>query len=267
MPTDATTRQEGAHFLVPEAAARVVEACQAKPGESILDAGAGLGALTLPLSQAVAPGGTVYAVESHPERADVLRSHAWPGVKVQQGDILAVRIPSVDAVVANPPYKIIPAILRRLLELPLEKPIGRMILVVPRELAERLTAPVGSPEYGRLTVETALRGKTRVLFTLRRGDFEPRPFVDSSVIRIDPKPFVEPRRLGALLDAAWERKKATLRHSLSPLAALLGVPPVAITEALATVNAEKGRTAMDLSPYEYGVLAQALTRAAPPRDL
>ncbi len=262
MPTDAETRREGAHFLVPEAAARVVAAAGAKPGETVLDAGAGVGALTEHLSAAVAPDGIVVAVEAHPERVEVLRRRGWPCVRVMQGDILAVRIPDkVDAVVANPPYRILPAILRRLLGFN----IGRMVLVVPQELAARLIAPVGSDEYGRLTVETALRAKTKILFPLRRRDFEPRPAVDSCVIELRPKPFAEPDRLGLLLDAAWESKRKTLRHSLAPLAAALGLPPQAITDALAHVNAEAGRTAMDLAPYEYGVLAQALSAAAPRR--
>jgi 16S rRNA A1518/A1519 N6-dimethyltransferase RsmA/KsgA/DIM1 with predicted DNA glycosylase/AP lyase activity len=133
-----------------------------------------------------------------------------------------------------------------------------MVLVMPVELADRITAPVGSDAYGRLTVETALRAKSKVLFPLRRRDFEPRPEVDSCVLELRPKPFTAPKRLGALLDAAWDSKRKTLRHSLAPLAATLGVPPQAVTDCLAQVKAEQGRTAMDLSPYEYGVLAQAL---------
>ncbi len=266
MPTDPETRQEGAHFLTPEAAARIVAAAAPKPGEIVLDVGAGIGALTQPLAAAVAPAGgpvgQVVAVESHPDRVEVLRRRGWEGVSVVQGDILKVRLPNrVDCVVANPPYRILPAILRRLLDFD----IGRMVLVMPLELAERLTAPVGSENYGRLTVETGLRGKTKILFPLRRRDFEPRPAVDSVVVQVTPKPFAEPERMGALLDAAWESKRKTLRHSLAPLAGLLAVPPQIVTDCLAQVNAESGRTAMDLSPYEYGVLAQALSLAAPRR--
>lgn len=247
---------------MPEAAARVVAAAEPKPGETVVDAGAGVGALTEPLAAAVAPGGKVVAVEAHPERAEVLRRRAWDGVEVLQGDILRVRLPKrVDAVVANPPYRILPAILRRLLDFD----IGRLVVVVPNELAERLTAKVGDEAYGRLTVEVALRAKAKVLFPLRRRDFEPRPAVDSCVLRLDPKPFAEPERMGLLLDTAWESKRKTLRHSLAPLAATLGLPPQTITDCLAQVKAESGRTAMDLSPYEYGVLAQALSAAAPRR--
>ncbi len=261
MPTDPETRQEGAHFLLEEAAARIVAAAELKPGETVLDAGAGVGALTEPLSKAVMPGGRVVAVESHPDRVDVLKRRGWDGVKVVQGDILHVRLPDkVDAVVANPPYRILPAILRRLLD----HDVGRLILVMPNELAERLTAPVGSDAYGRLTVETALRAKTRVLFPLSRRSFEPRPFVDSCVVRLEPKKFVEPERMGLLLDTAWESKRKTLRHSLSPLAETLNIPPQAVTDALDWIGGGS-RTAMAIAPYEWGVLAQALSTAAPRR--
>jgi hypothetical protein len=66
--------------------------------------------------------------------------------------------------------------------------------------------------------------------------------------------------LGPLLDAAWAARDKTLRHSLAPLAATLGIPPMDVTDALATVNGG-GRTAFQLSPWEYGQLAARVEEA------
>jgi 16S rRNA (adenine1518-N6/adenine1519-N6)-dimethyltransferase len=257
--TDPETRAEGAHFLSasPEVVARLVAAAGLAPGLHALDVGAGTGALTRAVAAAVQPGGSVLAVERDADRAGRLASMALPGVRVVQGDALAVRLPPrIDAVVSNPPFRILPALLRRLLD----HGFGHAVLVMPQELAERLTAGPKQEGYGRLTVQVAARAKAKVLFPLRRKDFDPPPAVPCCVVEIRPKPRDEALDLAMLdtvLEAAWGAKARTLRHSLAPLAETLGVPPQAVTEAIAQVNGA-ARTAAEVSPWEYTVLAKAL---------
>jgi 16S rRNA (adenine1518-N6/adenine1519-N6)-dimethyltransferase len=257
--TDPETRRKGAHSLAgnPQAVGRIVAAARLKPGESVLDVGAGSGAITKPLAAAVAPGGAVLAVEKEPDLVRLLEGLGLPGTAVVRGDALKVRLPArLDAVVANPPYRILPGLLRRLLD----HGFGRAVLVVPRELGDRLTAQPGMEAYGKLTVQVGLRAKVKVLFPLKRFDFDPPPQVPSCVVEVIPKPAVPDVDWGLLdtvLDAAWAARRRTLRHSLAPLAQALEVPPQAVSEAIAATSTG-ARPAVEVSPWEYGVLAMAL---------
>jgi len=259
--TDPETRAKGAHFLASKAALdRIVAAAELKPGESVLDVGAGGGSLTRRIAAAVQPGGTVLAIEKEHELVDALREMDWPGTTVLQGDALRVGLPArIDAVVANPPYRILPALLRRLLA----HGFGRAILVMPEELALRLTAEPGSDEYGKLTVQVALRGKCKVLFRLKRSDFDPPPQVPSVVLQVTPKATLpiglDWDFLDEVLDAAWATKRKRLRESLVPLASAFRVSPDLVTQALhETATAE--RTALQVAPWEYVKLALAMAR-------
>jgi 16S rRNA (adenine1518-N6/adenine1519-N6)-dimethyltransferase len=260
--TDPDTRSRGAHYLQPDGPVvrRLVEAAALKPGEVVFEPGPGLGAITGALCQAVAPGGQVLAVEQKVELAERLKENGWPGLRVIAGDALAVRLPeTVDAVVANPPYRIVPALLRRLLA----HGFGRALLVMPQELADRLAAQPRSDAYGKLTVQVAALAKPEVLFPVSRRSFDPPPEVASSVVRLTPKARsategLDLAMLDAVLDAAWEGRARTLRHSLAPLAAQLGLPPQDVSEAVAMVKGEERRF-RDVSPWEYTALARHLS--------
>lgn len=262
--TDPATRAQGSHYLDTEGPTvkRLVEAAGLKPGESVLDAGAGQGAITGALCAAVmgADGGVVLAVEQNPELADRLKDHGWPGLRVIAGDVLAVKLPArLDAVVANPPYRILPALLRKLLD----HRVGRAVLVVPQELAERLTAPVKSEAYGKLTVQVAARAKVEHLFPVPRKAFDPPPAVPSAAIRVTPKAAaategLDTEMLDTVIEAAWDGRKKTLRHALSPLAGELQLPPQDVSEAIAMVKGAERRFA-DVSPWEYTVIARHLS--------
>ncbi|MCA1810573.1 MAG: rRNA adenine N(6)-methyltransferase family protein [Halobacteriales archaeon] len=261
--TDPETRSKGAHFLTSKAALdRVVAAAGLKAGESVLDVGAGGGSITRRVAAAVQPGGTVLAVEREHDLVEALRQMEWPGTAVVQGDALRVKLPGrIDAVVANPPYRILPALLRRLLE----HGFGRAVLVMPDELAQRLTAEPGGDAYGKLTIQMGLRAKSRLLFPLKRSDFDPPPNVASVVVQVTPKapPPLDWDLLDTVLDAAWEAKRKTFRHSLASLAAALQVPPQVVTQALEE-SATRDRTAVEAAPWECAKLTLALARLRTP---
>jgi 16S rRNA (adenine1518-N6/adenine1519-N6)-dimethyltransferase len=259
--TDEAIRAKGQHYLDPDGAVtkKIVAVAALKPGETVLDIGAGRGALTKPLCEAVAPGGNVVAIETEPEMIFRLKRLGGAGLHVLAGDVLRVELPArVDAIVANPPYRILPAIMRRLLD----HGFGRAVLVVPMELAQRLTAQPKTEHYGRLTVQIGYRAKVELLFSVGRRAFDPPPAVASATIKVIPKPIeatagVPPEILDAVLDAAWEGRAKTLRHALAPLAATLGLPPQDITEAIATINGD-GRRFADISVWEWSQLARHL---------
>ncbi|WP_130384536.1 rRNA adenine N-6-methyltransferase family protein [Kribbella sp. VKM Ac-2569] len=164
----------GWHPLDSRWAQRVVDAAGIKPGELVLDVGAGLGALTAPLVRA---GARVVAVELHPGRADRLRRRfADAPVTVVRADAGDLRLPSRPfRVVSSPPYNISTLLLKRLLS-----PGSRLVsadLVLQRQLANRWVrgdAPGANRWFRHYDPSLGLR--------LPRKAFTPPPHVDSAVL-------------------------------------------------------------------------------------
>ncbi|MHB8634600.1 MAG: rRNA adenine N-6-methyltransferase family protein [Thermoplasmatota archaeon] len=260
---EANAQHQGQHFLAaPGVVRRLVAEAALRRGESVLDVGSGEGVLTRALAQAVAPG-RVTAIENDPRLAAGLRAERLPGVTVLDGDALQVPLPEIDAVVSNPPFRIAAPMLLRLLE----HGFGRALLVLPRELAERLVAAPGSPRYGRLTVQVAARAATDLLYPVPRRAFRPPPTVACAVVRVTPTVGGDvPPTLEILLQTAWMQPRRTNRHALAPLARTLGVPPMAVTEALRRADVE-GQTPFDTSPEAFVQAAQDLAARLPSNGL
>jgi 16S rRNA (adenine1518-N6/adenine1519-N6)-dimethyltransferase len=174
----------GQNFLYDEGLlARITAAAELSPGDQVLEIGPGLGALTRQLAQAA---GRVVAVELDDRLLPILRYELEPfrNVELVHGDILkfdpAAWFDGPFVVVANVPYYITGAILRRLLD---ERPRPkRLVLTVQREVAERLAAK--PPEMSLLAVSVQYYGAVKVVGAVKAGAFWPRPEVDSAIVRI-----------------------------------------------------------------------------------
>lgn len=234
---------------------RMVAVAGVGPRDVVLEVGPGLGSLTLALLPAVS---RVVAVEIDPVLAAAL-----PGTVAGRAPTLvdrllvveadALRLTSVPgppptALVANLPYNVaVPVLLHLLDAFPT---IGRVLVMVQLEVAQRLAAPPGSRTYGVPSVKAAWYGTVRSAGRVGRTVFWPVPRVDSGLVAIerrDPPTTTASRvEVFAVIDAAFAQRRKTLRAALAGWAgsapaaeAVLraaGIDPGARGEALSVVD-------------------------------
>ncbi len=241
------SRALGQNFLVdPNTARRIATASGAAAGDAVLEVGPGLGSLTLAL---VERGARVTAVELDrhllPALAEVV-ADAEPPVTVVHGDALDVDLDALLApapawrLAANLPYNVGTTILLRLLE---EAPaITGGVVLVQREVAERLAARPGDDAHGIPSVKASWWADVRVAGRVPAQVFHPRPRVESAFVTLErrepPADEATRRRAFALVDAGFGQRRKMLRRSLSgrvdPAAFdAAGVAPTARAEELA----------------------------------
>lgn len=216
----------GQNFLVAPHVAEHIVTAAAVAGRVVVEIGPGVGALSELLARVASE---LFLVEIDRRMAERLaeRFAGTAHVHVVTGDALEVDYGELlvghdrAVVVANLPYSIGSQILLRLIEV--RRPIERLVLMLQREVAERLVARPGTKAYGVLTVWTSLYGRSELLFRVAPGSFVPRPRVESAVVSItlDPTPrlaIARPDRLRALVRAAFGQRRKMLRSSLAGLA-------------------------------------------------
>jgi 16S rRNA (adenine1518-N6/adenine1519-N6)-dimethyltransferase len=257
-PGRARRRALGQHFLVdPGVVQRTLALAALEPGAPVLEIGPGRGALTAELLRSGHP---VLAVEVDRELAASLRRFDDPRLEVVVADFLELdenaraRLPR--AVVANLPYSTGTAILQRLLEAP--ERVDRIVVMLQREVADRICAEPGGRAYGALTVLTALHARVVRGFDVPPSAFRPPPEVDSTVIRLDVAP--APRAAVAdepgfrsVVRAAFAQRRKTLRNALGT-----SFGRERSEGALARVGIDPDRRAETLSLDEFARLACAL---------
>jgi 16S rRNA (adenine1518-N6/adenine1519-N6)-dimethyltransferase len=261
----------GQHWLVDEGVLRrIVAAAELTAADQVLEVGPGRGVLTAALL--ASPAAAITAVELDRDLVQGLRQRFAdaPRLTLLAGDILTLPLPPPGSdgpskVVANIPYNITGPLLERLLgrlDQPVTPPYSRLVLLVQREVGDRIRAEPGSGAYSALSVRMQLLGHCRAICPVPPRCFQPPPKVHSEVIAIDP--FPPEQRLPPALATALERllrrafaaRRKMLRNSLAALAP---------EDTLAPLAAEGGVSLrsrpQDLSPPQWVALATSLNRA------
>ncbi len=260
----------GQHFLTdPNVANMIVRRGCFGPEDRVLEIGAGLGALTIPLARRV---GHVLAVEPDKQIVALLRTELLAAgvenVSIIEEDILKCDIqalaeqpPRSLKVAGNLPYHISSQALVHLINS--RAWINGAVLMFQKELAERLLAQPGTKAYGRLSVMVQYCGQIHPLAQVAAPAFFPRPKVDSKVVSIsfyDPLPFRAPNEpfLFRLVKAAFGKRRKTLKNAL--LNSALDATEPRISEALEVAEIDPQRRAETLTVEEFVLLAKSLKK-------
>jgi 16S rRNA (adenine1518-N6/adenine1519-N6)-dimethyltransferase len=252
----------GQNFLHDRNIARKIVSLAVSLGPPFLEIGPGLGALTALLAEGGHP---TVAVEVDSALAAWLRERfSGTSVAVVKADVLLVpdeewrrRFPEGGTVVGNLPYSISSPIVLRLLSL--REIFPRAVLMLQKEVVERLCAPPGGKEYGTLSVYLAALGEAKEAFLVRRTCFMPSPEVDSAVMTVRFRPGVPDRlfrALQAVVRAAFARRRKTLRNA--PVSFLPGGTPVWLS-LLAEVGIGSRARAEEVPPEAYLRLADLVS--------
>lgn len=258
----------GQHFLLhPHQARRIVAALHLTGEETVVEIGAGLGALTGFLAPEAR---RVIALERDPELARFLREEllaATPGVEVICGDVLEFDFPGAAreadrplALVGNLPYQITSPLLFTLIEQ--IAAVAQAVLMVQQEVGARLTASPGTKDYGILSVLVQYHFRVARLFALSPGNFHPPPQVDSVVLRLIPETPVpaaqDPALLRQLVKTAFGHRRKTLNNTLVAQAPGFGLNPEEMRALLADLGIDRQRRGETLSLAEFVAVSNAV---------
>src|SRR3990170_9019566 len=249
----------GQNFMVePSLFLKLTEYAALRRSDVVLDAGAGFGFLTRFMADKCE---AVVAVEKDPRVAAVLRSQAknCTNVAVVEGDMLKAELPAFNKVVAIPPYYLSSRFITWLLERKTE----RVVLILQREFADKLVAPVGSENYGWLTVVVFHEAQVELLDLVHKSMFYPQPEVDSVIVRLTrwkKAPFkVENEEFfNRLVRWLFTQRNKKIRNALVPF--LKNARKINKEEAdrLASTVPFCDRRARELSPRDFGELTDDL---------
>lgn len=254
------SKRLGQNFLIDaEVVKKIVDAAEIAEGEEILEIGPGIGTLTQGLLEA---GAKVTAVEIDKKLPAVLAETlaGYENFKLIQGDILKVNLQEIFSgsfkVVANLPYYITTQILLSLLEKKL--PVTKIVTMVQKEVAERMTAAPNSKTYGAMTVAVQFRSDVKIAFDVLPSSFLPRPEITSSVVVCDIKK--SPIKVSdedffiKVVRASFGQRRKTILNSLVGA----GFPREVISKALQEAEINFERRAETLSIEDFSRLAEKI---------
>ena len=254
----------GQNFLVnPSVCPKMAQACGADENTGVIEIGAGIGVLTKELAKRAKK---VVSVELDTRLLPVLDETLaeFDNVEIVNADIMKLDLQKLIeekfsgmkvVVCANLPYYITSPVITMLLESKI--PIESVTVMIQKEVADRLTAPVGSRDSGAVTVCVNYFSTPEKLFDVKRGSFMPMPKVDSAVIRLDIRkepavPVDDEKKFFRLVKAAFSMRRKTALNSIS---ARLGVPKPTVEQALLHAGLELTVRAENLTLDDFANLS------------
>ena len=257
----------GQHFVVnSKILQRTIESASLGPEDIVVEIGAGLGSLTVPMAQRVKK---VYAIEVDPRLAHELRNQlaANDSVEVIQADALQVDFaPWYEQwqrkmkVVANLPYEISSPMIFRLFQE--RNYFSLFVLMLQLEVAKRVVARPGTKDYGPLSLWSQLYTRARIAFSVHPQAFYPPPQVESAVVRFEilPQPSVvveDEKILRQVIRSAFTYRRKTLVNALR-LGEFAHLPAEKIREALQSVSISPESRGEALSLEQFRDLSRTL---------
>lgn len=254
----------GQNFLIDESVVRrIVEAAELTPEDTVLEVGPGIGTLTQGLAES---GASVVAVELDKRLLPVLdvTLEGYDNVRIVNGDILQVDImeqvqkPDFKCC-ANLPYYITTPIIFAILEKRL--PMERLVVMVQKEVAERMAAKPGSKDYGALSVSIQYFTEPEIAFIVPPSSFIPAPSVDSAVIvckrrSTPPVEVCDENLFFRVVKAAFSLRRKMLSNSLKNM----GIKGEQVTKWLELAGVDGKRRAETLSLEDFAALTNTFAQ-------
>ena len=257
----------GQNFLInPTVCPKMAEECGADENTGVIEIGAGIGVLTKELAKRAKK---VVSVELDTRLLPVLDETLaeFDNVEIVNADIMKLDLKKLIeekfsgmkvAVCANLPNYITSPVITMLLESKI--PIESVTVMIQKEVADRLTAPVGSRDSGAVTVCVNYFSKPEKLFDVKKGSFMPMPKVDSAVIRLTvrkepPVPVGDEKKFFRLVKAAFSMRRKTALNSIS---SGLSIPKPTVEQALVNVGLDLNVRAEKLTLRDFAALSDNL---------
>jgi 16S rRNA (adenine1518-N6/adenine1519-N6)-dimethyltransferase len=245
-------KSRGQNFLIDgRVADRHIGYAGIREGDRVLEVGPGFGVLT---SRLVEAAGSLTCIELDEKLADYIEGEYGGRLTLIRGDAVKVPFPEFDVFVSNLPYSVSTPIIFKLLDYDFRS----AVVMVQKEFADRMVADVGSPDYSRLTVDLFYRADCEILESVPASRFDPRPKVDSALVRIVPRkaPFsvLDEATFFRVVEVAFNHRRKKIGTSL---------------KAARMIDSADGFPYLDgrienLRPAEIGELADAVYRARHP---
>ena len=249
----------GQHFLIDHNIQRkILDLAEIRTGEHVIEIGPGRGILTKGLLDR---GANVTAIEIDPYLIDQVRKEIPdPRLDLVLGDALRYPYEEISGrykVVANLPYYISTPLLFRFFQE--RRRIDRMVLMLQKEVAERLAAGIGQKSYGALSVILQFHADIRIAFTVSPACFRPRPQVGSAVISLKflsaPRVPVKDEALFLkVVKGAFSHRRKSLTNALTDA----GLPRDRVESALSRMGLERMRRGETLALQEFALLSDLL---------
>lgn len=243
-------KSKGQNFLIDgRVADRHISYAGIREGDRVLEVGPGLGILTermidLPCS--------LTCIELDDILAEYIGETFGDGLTLIHGDAVKVPFPEFDVFVSNLPYSVSTPIIFKLLE----HDFRTAVVMVQKEFADRMVADVGSPDYSRLTVNLFYRAECEIMENVPASRFNPRPKVDSALVRITPRkaPFdvLDDRTFFKVTEVTFNHRRKKIGTSLKAAGMMRPGDDIPYLD----------ERVEDLRPAEIGEIADAIFTAS-----